>query len=288
MQEHFDLEACGIVYKAADGLSIRTILSIEQLKIAQGSRVALQGSSGAGKTTLLKVLSGIIRADAGTVRWGETIVSDLSESRRDLWRGQHCGFLFQDFGLLEGLTAIENVLLPETFTGKITPSARQRARDLLDRFGIRANTPAGHLSRGEMQRTALARMLMGKPKVIFADEPTASLDEANARLVMQALVESSKELRATLFVITHDSDLAQTFPLRAHTCTRDAGSGLRASLLREICHECFFIFERRAAPKQRSLLWFDRAACPGPCRGSFRHSNRTHGQEFDDSSCRSV
>lgn len=118
MQEHFDLEACGIVYKAADGLSIRTILSIEQLKIAQGSRVALQGSSGAGKTTLLKVLSGIIRADTGTVRWGETIVSDLSESRRDLWRGQHCGFLFQDFGLLEGLTAIENVLLPETFTGK--------------------------------------------------------------------------------------------------------------------------------------------------------------------------
>lgn len=135
MQEHFDLEACGIVYKAADGLSIRTILSIEQLKIAQGSRVALQGSSGAGKTTLLKVLSGIIRADTGTVRWGKTIVSDLSESRRDLWRGQHCGFLFQDFGLLEGLTAIENVLLPETFTGKITPSARQRARDLLDRFG---------------------------------------------------------------------------------------------------------------------------------------------------------
>lgn len=216
MQEHFDLEACGIVYKATDGLSIRTILSIEQLKIAQGSRVALQGSSGAGKTTLLKVLSGIIRADTGTVRWGKTIVSDLSEGRRDLWRGQHCGFLFQDFGLLEGLTAIENVLLPETFTGKITPSARQRARDLLDRFGIRANTPAEHLSRGEMQRTALARMLMGKPKVIFADEPTASLDEANARLVMQALVESSKELRATLFVITHDSDLAQTFPLRAH------------------------------------------------------------------------
>lgn len=67
-----------------------------------------------------------------------------------------------------------------------------------------------------MQRTALARMLMGKPKVIFADEPTASLDEANARLVMQALAESSKELRATLFVITHDSDFAQTFPLRAH------------------------------------------------------------------------
>lgn len=216
MQEHFDLEACDIVYKAADGLSIRTILSIEQLKIPQGSRVAIQGSSGAGKTTLLKVLSGIIRADTGTVRWGPTIISDLSESRRDLWRGQNCGFLFQDFGLLEGLTAVENVLLPETFTGKIPPSARQRARDLLDRFGIRANTHAGHLSRGEMQRTALARMLMGKPKVIFADEPTASLDEANARLVMQALVESSKELRATLFVITHDSDLAQIFPLRAH------------------------------------------------------------------------
>ncbi len=215
MHEHFDLEARDIIYKTVDGLGVRTILSIERLKIAQGSRLALQGSSGAGKTTLLKVLSGIIRSDIGLVRWGKTIVSDLNETNRDAWRGENCGFLFQDFGLLEGLTAVENVLLPETFKGRISTSARQRARELLDRFGIRADTPAKHLSRGEMQRTALARMLMGSPKVIFADEPTASLDEVNAQHVTQALIESSKELGATLFVITHDNDLAEKFPLRA-------------------------------------------------------------------------
>ena len=215
MPEHFDLEARDIIYKAADGQGVRTILSIEQLKIPQGSHVALQGSSGAGKTTLLKVLSGIIRADMGFVRWGSTILSDLSESRRDVWRGENCGFLFQDFGLFDGLTAVENVLLPETFTGSIKAAARQQARELLDRFGVHADASARHLSRGEMQRTALARLLMGSPKVIFADEPTASLDEKNARRVMQALVESSEELGATLFVITHDNDLAQTFPLRA-------------------------------------------------------------------------
>ena len=215
MHEHFDLEARDIIYKTVDGLGVRTILSIERLKIAQGSRLALQGSSGAGKTTLLKVLSGIIRSDIGLVRWGKTIVSDLNETNRDAWRGENCGFLFQDFGLLEGLTAVENVLLPETFKGCISTSAQQRARELLDRFGIRADTPAKHLSRGEMQRTALARMLMGSPKVIFADEPTASLDEVNAQHVTQALIESSKELGATLFVITHDNDLAEKFPLRA-------------------------------------------------------------------------
>ena len=215
MHEHFDLEARDIIYKTVDGLGVRTILSIERLKIAQGSRLALQGSSGAGKTTLLKVLSGIIRSDIGLVRWGKTIVSDLNETNRDAWRGENCGFLFQDFGLLEGLTAVENVLLPETFKGRISTSAQQRARELLDRFGIRADTPAKHLSRGEMQRTALARMLMGSPKVIFADEPTASLDEVNAQHVTQALIESSKELGATLFVITHDNDLAEKFPLRA-------------------------------------------------------------------------
>ena len=137
MHEHFDLEARDIIYKTVDGLGVRTILSIERLKIAQGSRLALQGSSGAGKTTLLKVLSGIIRSDIGLVRWGKTIVSDLNETNRDAWRGENCGFLFQDFGLLEGLTAVENVLLPETFKGRISTSAQQRARELLDRFGIR-------------------------------------------------------------------------------------------------------------------------------------------------------
>ena len=103
MQEHFDLEACGIVYKAADGLSIRTILSIEQLKIAQGSRVALQGSSGAGKTTLLKVLSGIIRADTGTVRWGKTSFQISAKVAATCGEGNTAAFSFRILACLRGL-----------------------------------------------------------------------------------------------------------------------------------------------------------------------------------------
>lgn len=103
MQEHFDLEACGIVYKATDGLSIRTILSIEQLKIAQGSRVALQGSSGAGKTTLLKVLSGIIRADTGTVRWGKPSFQISAKVAATCGEGNTAAFSFRILACLRGL-----------------------------------------------------------------------------------------------------------------------------------------------------------------------------------------
>lgn len=103
MQEHFDLEACGIVYKATDGLSIRTILSIEQLKIAQGSRVALQGSSGAGKTTLLKVLSGIIRADTGTVRWGKPSFQISAKVAATCGEGNTAAFSSRILACLRGL-----------------------------------------------------------------------------------------------------------------------------------------------------------------------------------------
>ena len=103
MQEHFDLEACGIVYKATDGLSIRTILSIEQLKIAQGSRVALQGSSGAGKTTLLKVLSGIIRADTGTVAGEKPSFQISAKVAATCGEGNTAAFSFRILACLRGL-----------------------------------------------------------------------------------------------------------------------------------------------------------------------------------------
>lgn len=214
MSSNFDLRASNIVYRCADGSSVRTLLQIDELEVAQGCRLAIEGASGAGKTTLLKILSGIAKSESATIRWGETNLSELSESARDAWRGRYCGFLFQDFGLLEGLSAVENVLLPETFRGRITSESKARAYDLLDRFGVPADTYAGRLSRGEMQRTALARVLMRRPRVIFADEPTASLDAANAERVMAALEETSQALGATLLVITHDAKTAERFPAR--------------------------------------------------------------------------
>lgn len=215
MPERFDLHARNIVYTCTDGAEMRTLLEIAELNIAQGTLVSVQGTSGAGKTTLLKVLSGIVRIDNARICWGKTDLTRLSENQRDEWRGTHCGFLFQDFGLFDGLTALENVLLPETFRGGISAEAKSRARELLEQFDVPAGTQALRLSRGEMQRTALARLLMGKPRVIFADEPTASLDEANARRVMKALVESALSLGSTLMVITHDTQTADRFPARA-------------------------------------------------------------------------
>ncbi len=209
-----DLEARGLSWKAADGLAVRTILQIEELQIPAASEVAVTGSSGAGKTSLMRVLSGMARPDTGRVVWAGENISALGESARDAWRGENCGFLFQDFGLLEGLSALENVLLPETFRGRITTESKARATSLLDELGVPAHTRAGRLSRGEMQRTALARVLMGRPRVIFADEPTASLDEANAKRVAEALRSAAKNLAATLIVVTHDEALAETFALR--------------------------------------------------------------------------
>lgn len=214
MSISFDLHARSVVCKSPDGRKQRTLLEIDALDIAQGSHVAIQGASGAGKTTLLKVLSGIVKVEGSQVRWGETDLSGLSEAQRDAWRGRCCGFLFQDFGLMEGLTAFENVVLPETFRGAVSRQAKARARDLLNRFEVPADTLASSLSRGEMQRTALARLLMGRPRVIFADEPTASLDAANAHRVMQALAQSAQALDATLLVITHDAAAAERFPAR--------------------------------------------------------------------------
>lgn len=215
MPERFDLHARNIVYTCTDGAEMRTLLEIPAIDIAQGTLVSVQGTSGSGKTTLLKVLSGIVRIDDAKVCWGNTNLNRLSENQRDEWRGRHCGFLFQDFGLFDGLTALENVLLPETFRGGISAEAKIRARDLLEQFDVPTGTQALRLSRGEMQRTALARLLMGKPRVIFADEPTASLDEVNARRVMKALVESALSLGSTLMVITHDAQAADRFPARA-------------------------------------------------------------------------
>ena len=215
MSADFDLKLDHVAYRVKDGVSTRTILSIDDLSIQAGEVLGLRGASGSGKSTFLKIISGIVTPQQGRVAWGDLCLNAQSESARDDWRGKNCGFLFQDFRLFGGLSALENVLLPLTFRGKITPRDRARAEKMLQGYGVPAQTLAAYLSRGEMQRTALARLLMGSPKVIFADEPTASLDEKNARRVMQALVESSEELGATLFVITHDNDLAQTFPLRA-------------------------------------------------------------------------
>ena len=211
MSADFDLKLDHVAYQVKDGVSTRTILSIDDLSIQAGEVLGLRGASGSGKSTFLKIISGIVTPQQGRVAWGDLCLNAQSESARDDWRGKNCGFLFQDFRLFGGLSALENVLLPLTFRGKITPRDRVRAEKMLQGYGVPAQTLAAYLSRGEMQRTALVRVLISSPKVILAAGPTASLDFSNAMRVMDALIDAAFHLKATLLVVTHDSQMLKRF-----------------------------------------------------------------------------
>ncbi|MDO4936389.1 MAG: ATP-binding cassette domain-containing protein [Sutterellaceae bacterium] len=204
MSAGLDLCVEKLVHAVSDGSERKTLLNIEELKIPSGTHCVLKGASGSGKTTFLRLISGIAAPSSGVIRWGQTDVTRLGAGERDRWRGKNVGFLFQDFRLFEGLTALENVLLPCGFYARVTQKDRKRAQELLETVGVCPTTRTANLSRGEMQRTALARLLMTKPKVILADEPTASLDTENARHVLDLLMQSAHDSGATLIVASHD------------------------------------------------------------------------------------
>ena len=211
----FDLSLETVRLDVPDGTGVRTIFSCFDFKLPQGAMLGIRGPSGAGKTSFLKCLSVIITPTEGVVRWGTLALSQCTESVRDRWRGQHCGFLFQDFRLFEDLTALDNVLLPLTFRGTIAAHDRETAREMLAARGIRTNTRAGDLSRGEMQRTALVRVLMGRPAVILADEPTANLDEARGDIVVDDLMSAAQSLSASLILVSHSDRVLKRLPLTA-------------------------------------------------------------------------
>lgn len=180
-------------------------LRIADLTIPTGSLVAVTGPSGSGKSTFLSLLAGLDRPSAGSLVWGDVDLATQAPRSLDRWRRHNLGMVFQDFQLIPQLTALENVLLPQTFFRWSIPlSVRREAQDLLVGLGVeRFSAPAQSLSRGEMQRTALARALLAKPSVLLADEPTASLDAENERVVTDLLVDYGRRTGATLLVATH-------------------------------------------------------------------------------------
>ena len=139
------------------------------------------------------------------MRWGGEEVSSLSEARRDRWRRDKLGLVFQDFQLVSGLNILENVLLPATFRfQRVPPLLLARARVLLEEMGLeRPLLSVDRLSRGEMQRAAIARALLFDPLILLADEPTASLDRDNARTVLRLLTEHARRRGRTLLLVTH-------------------------------------------------------------------------------------
>jgi putative ABC transport system ATP-binding protein len=193
-------------------------LAIPSLTLVAGARVAITGPSGSGKTTLINILTGLERARQGQVLWDSTDLAQLSEGARDRWRAQHVGLVMQDFHLFPGLSALENVLLPQRLSHwRLPPALRAEGLRLLDRVGIpRPDQPVETLSRGQMQRVAVARALLARPKILVADEPTASLDREAGAAVADLLLELAAEAGATLIVASHDPRLTDRLDRHLH------------------------------------------------------------------------
>jgi putative ABC transport system ATP-binding protein len=180
------------------------------IEIASGEILAIMGPSGSGKSTLLHCLAGILVPDSGEVVYAGTRVDAMSETRRSDLRRGHFGFVFQFGQLVPELTAAENVALPLMLGGVRRSAALLRAHGYFERLGLDGlgQRRSGELSGGQAQRVALARALVGTPKVLFADEPTGSLDSLTGEHVMDLLVGTAREQGTTVVLVTHEPRVA--------------------------------------------------------------------------------
>jgi ABC-type lipoprotein export system ATPase subunit len=196
----------------APGGEIVPVLDVEAFALMPGEQCALEGQSGSGKSTLLNVICGIMRPDAGSVLVGGRDIARVDEASRDRVRADTLGLVFQQFNLLPGFTALENVLVAMSF-GSARPD-RTRAADLLGAVGLshRLDHKPAALSIGQQQRVAVARALANR--AVLADEPTASIDSAHQQQVIDLLRDACREQAAALLVVTHDPTVAGQFPRR--------------------------------------------------------------------------
>jgi putative ABC transport system ATP-binding protein len=206
------IEVRGLSKRVKDATGELIILDQIDLSIEKGSSVAIVGASGSGKSTLLGLLAGLDSATAGSVRLLGRELGTLNEDERAALRSGSVGFVFQSFQLMPHLTALENVMLPLELRGDVPhKEIATRARDLLEQVGLGQRT--AHypklLSGGEQQRVALARAFVTHPAVLFADEPTGSLDAATGYAIIDLMFEMNRRNGATLILVTHDAELAE-------------------------------------------------------------------------------
>ena len=187
------------------------IIDIPRLDIGAGEQVVLRGESGGGKTTLLHLISGIVKADSGSIKLDGMELNKFSESARDRIRADKMGYVFQTFNLLPGFSALENVRLGMTFARK--KMNLERAKDLMNRVGLaeRMNYMPNQLSVGQQQRVAVARALANKPRLLLADEPTANVDPANQNRIIELIQEVCREDVVAILLVTHSDEISKRF-----------------------------------------------------------------------------
>ena len=180
-------------------------------EINDGEQIAITGTSGSGKSTLLHLLGGLEQATDGSIKYGDTDFSKMSQNQRDDFRLEHIGVVFQSFNLLPELTAYENIILPLMLQNKNIDD--KYVDKLIERLELkdRMNHLPGQLSGGQQQRVALARALINRPSLLLCDEPTGNLDKKTTHSVMELLFDMSKEYSVTLLVVTHDENIAKRF-----------------------------------------------------------------------------
>ena len=184
------------------------------LHIEKGEFCCIVGTSGSGKSTLLNQLAGLEKPTKGKVKINGQLVSKMTEKELATFRQNNIGFIFQSYNLLPTLTAMENVAFPLLFRGIDKKTREKKAKKILKDMGLgeRMNHKPGEMSGGQQQRVGIARAFVGRPKVIFADEPTGNLDSATTEQVMKMLLDISRVNNITFVMVTHDPELAKMAP----------------------------------------------------------------------------
>ena len=186
------------------------VLKGVDLQVDKGQVVSIVGASGAGKSTLLHILGILDSPDSGTVEIDGKMVSALNASSLSAFRNDHIGFVFQFHNLLPEFTALENIAMPSYIKGVGKKEAEAYAMDIMKLLGIdsRANHQPSEMSGGEQQRAAVARALINKPSIVFADEPSGNLDSANAKQLHELFFDLRDKMDQTFVIVTHNEELA--------------------------------------------------------------------------------